>query len=69
MDFSKVCGYRFRFCTVCQKETYHFRLEGEGCVAYVCRNYESHKEVYCDNAELVGEFNCLSKVRRSRKPD
>ena len=65
MDFSKVCGYTFRFCKVCGKETHHFRLTGEGCVAWLCRNYETHlKEVTRVSDDLVGQPNLLPKVQR-----
>jgi hypothetical protein len=38
------CRYCFKFCKICEKETFHFRLEGEGCVVWLCRNYETHKK-------------------------
>ena len=36
------CGYCFRFCKFCNKETFHYLLEGEGCRAYLCLNAVNH---------------------------
>ena len=33
-----------RFCSLCQKNTEHYPLHGDGCVAWIC---SQHKEV-CD---------------------
>lgn len=38
------CGYCFRYCPFCQKEVFFFLLKGDGCRAYLCRNYESHRK-------------------------
>ena len=38
----KFYGYCVRFCKCCNKETIHFLLTGDGCKAYVCRNFACH---------------------------
>lgn len=60
------CGYNFKYCPTCQKETFFFRLEGDGCVVYLCRNYEYHKEV--DASSRIASERQSSVVGTNNSP-
>ena len=62
------CGYCFRYCPVCLKEVFFFILEGENCRAYICRNYQTHKEASRATNVVVGIPHSLPQVPKGTDP-
>lgn len=57
-----------RWCRICQRMTEHYPLRGDGCVAWLCQNYESHREAHNATDGVVGPQDTLPQVQRTRNP-
>jgi late competence protein required for DNA uptake (superfamily II DNA/RNA helicase) len=63
--FADFSGHKLRFCAVCNDDRFHFRLEGEGCVAFLCRSciLSGRVKAYATDTEVNRAKETLSTFK------